>query len=226
MKKELIIFGADGNLGKGVSKVLTKKGFDKIYLVGRKNTDHLDENLLFIQSKDLLLEENVKKVFSEIAPAKDKIFFLLSTIGGYSGGKILWEIEQKDWESLFKINVEISFLIAKYFSLLVKESAGGSICFTSALTSFNAESKKSLYGASKAALNYLVQTLALEGKEINLSANAIAPIILDTKENREWVKDSTLLIKMNEIGELIYNLFDNFRIVSGNIIKLPYNLEV
>jgi NAD(P)-dependent dehydrogenase (short-subunit alcohol dehydrogenase family) len=228
MEKELLIFGADGNLGKGVTNILTTKDFNHIYLVYRNLSEinHTSKNTESIQSSDLSVEENVMKVFSKIKPSKDKLFFLFSTIGGFAGGKNIWEINQGEWESIFKMNVNISFLIVKHFSLLVKESAGGSICFTSALTSLKAEAKKSSYGASKTALNFLVQTLALEGRDINLSVNAIAPFILDTKENREWVTDSKSLIKPDEIGELVYDLFKNFRIVSGNIIQLPYNLKV
>jgi NAD(P)-dependent dehydrogenase (short-subunit alcohol dehydrogenase family) len=228
MKKELLIFGADGNLGRGVSEVLTKKDFDYIYFVGHNKNKIIKETdkTEFIQSDDLSSEKNLQEVFSKVKPAKDKLLFLFSTIGGYAGGKSLWEIEQDDWEFMFKLNVEISFLLAKYFGLIVRESAGGSVCFTSAMTSLKAESQKSSYGASKSALNYLIQTLAKEGKAINLSANAIAPFILDTKENREWVKDETSLIKLEEIGELVYNIYSNFRIVSGNIIQLPYNLKV
>ncbi|MCX6150240.1 MAG: SDR family NAD(P)-dependent oxidoreductase [Ignavibacteriales bacterium] len=228
MKKELLIFGADGNLGNGVTEILSKKDFEKIYLFGQNpnSISILNDKTEFIHTVDLSIEENVINIFSKIQPAKDKLFFLFSTIGGYDGGKNLWEIEQKDWEFIFKLNVNISFLIAKHFSLLVKKSAGGSICFTTALTSLQPEGNKSSYGASKAALNYLVQTLAVEGKEISLSANAIAPFILDTKENRQWVTDQTSLIKLNEIGELVSNIFENFRIVSGNIIRLPYNLNI
>jgi NAD(P)-dependent dehydrogenase (short-subunit alcohol dehydrogenase family) len=228
MKKELFIFGADGNLGKGVSEVLVKKDFDHIYLVGRNKTKMVNEstNIEFIQAGDLSSEKNVQEVFSKVKPSKDKLLFLFSAIGGYAGGKNLWEIEQKDWEFIFNLNVEINFLIAKHFALVVKGCSGGSICFTSAMTSSKAESQKSSYGASKSALNYLVQILAKEGKAINLSANAIAPFILDTKENREWVKDETSLIKLEEIGELVFNIYSNFRIVSGNIIQLPYNLKV
>ena len=32
MNKELLIFGANGALGKGITEVLTKKDFDKVYL--------------------------------------------------------------------------------------------------------------------------------------------------------------------------------------------------
>lgn len=228
MRKELLIFGADGNLGRGISEVLIKKDFDHIYLIGhnRSKTFQDSDRVEFIQSYDLSLEKNVMEIFSKVKPAKDKLLFLFSTIGGYAGGKNIWEIEQQDWEFMFKLNVEISFFIAKHFSLIVKESAGGSICFTSTMTSLKVESKKASYGASKSALNYLVQTLAEEGKEINLSANAIAPFALDSEENREWIKDETSLIKPEEIGELVFNLFANFRIVSGNIIQLPYNLKV
>ena len=228
MKKELLIFGADGNLGLGISEVLIKKEFDHIYLFGRNRPKTIQEKdrVGFIKTADLSLEKNVREIFSKIKPSKDKALFLFSTIGGYAGGKNIWEIEQQDWEFIFRLNVEISFLIAKYFSLIVKDSAGGSICFTSTLTSLKIESKKASYGASKTALNYFVQTLAKEGKEINLSANAIAPFALDSEENREWIKDETSLIKLEEIGELIYNIFTNFRIVSGNIIQLPYDLKV
>lgn len=228
MKRELLIIGADGSLGRGVSEVFVKKDFDQIYLVGRNKAKMIKEQGIteLIQTGDLSSEKEIKEVFSKVKPAKDKLLFLFSTIGGYSGGKNLWEIEQGEWEFIFKLNVEISFLIAKHFALIIKECSGGSVCFTSAATSLKAESQKSSYGASKSALNYLVQTLAKEGKAINLSANAIAPFILDTEENREWVKDETSLVKLEEIGELVYNIFSNFKIVSGNIIQLPYNLNV
>ncbi len=227
LEKILIILGADGNLGKGISDVLVKKSFNKILLFGKTKPDAtFQSNTVFNVVNDLSDEAEIKTIFTNIGPSMGKLFFLYSTIGGYTGGKNVWEINYNDWKKMFALNLNISFLIAKHFSLLIKEAAGGSICFTSAYTSLKAENKKSAYGASKAALNYLVKTLALEGKEINMSANAIAPFILDTEENRSWVPDKTNLIKLDEIGELIFNLFENYKIVSGNIIELPYNLAV
>ena len=94
--------------------------------------------------------------------------------------------------------------------------------FTSAYTGNNPEELKFAYGSSKSALNYLVKTLSLEGGDINLSINAIAPFIIDTPANRNWMKnaDYSSWIKSEEIGELVYSLFCNYNFVSGNIIEL------
>lgn len=225
MKKELLIFGAYGALGTGVSRILSAKPFDKVYLFG----SHIDEKNKFsgkkiehISTKDLSLEENVSAVFRNILPDKETNFFLFSTVGGFFGGKNIWETSEDDWNKMFKINLQTNFLIAKYFSNLVKESGGGSICFTAAYTGLHEEAGKGAYGVSKSALIHFVKTLALEGKEINLSANAIAPFIIDTPANREWMTNGNYSkwIKPEEIGELAWNIFSNFSFISGNIIEL------
>jgi NAD(P)-dependent dehydrogenase (short-subunit alcohol dehydrogenase family) len=120
------------------------------------------------------------------------------------------------------MNLKTNFLIAKHFSSLVKKSYGGSICFTSAYTGNNPEELKFSYGAAKSALNYLVKTLSLEGNNINLSVNAIAPFIIDTPANREWMKNANYSswMKPDEIAELIHSLFQNYNFISGNIIEL------
>ncbi len=146
------------------------------------------------------------------------------TVGGFTGGKKIWETEVGYFDRMINMNLKTNFLIAKYFSLLVKNSHSGSICLTSAYTGLVAEDGKGVYGASKAALIHMVKTLAEEGKEINLSANAIAPYIIDTPSNREWMTDSDYekWIKPSEIGEFVDSIFQNYNLISGNIFKLKY----
>ncbi len=229
MDRVLLIFGANGALGKGVAQVLTKKGFNKIYLFGSK-LDNLPEsdNTEKIQTKDLSIEKNVTEAFSKIKPSKDMLFFLYSTVGGYAGGKNIWETNLDEFDKMININFKSSFLIAKYFSHIVKKSAGGSICFTAAQTGINPSKKNSAYGSSKAALIHFVKTLALEGKEIRMTANAISPFIIDTAANREWMPDADYekWVKPEEIGELVNNIFDNFNFITGNIITLTSRFPV
>ena len=192
MKKELLIFGAYGALGRGITEVLTLKDYSKIFLFDTEIEDKWNkaDNTENLKIKDLSIEQNVIDAFKKIEPKKDKIFFLYSTVGGFFGGKTLWETDAKDWDKVFNMNLKSNYLIAKHFSNIVKESAGGSICFTAAYTGVMPEAKKAAYGASKSALIHLVKTLALEGKEINLSVNAIAPNIIDTTANRKWMQDA------------------------------------
>jgi len=227
LKKELLIFGASGALGNGVTGVFLKKNYDKVYLFDFKHKEIAQTNVQQIIVKDLSIEGNVKKAFSEIEPSKEKVFYLYSTIGGFTGGKRIWETETGDFDRMINMNLKTSFLIAKYFSLLVKDSHSGSICLTSAYTGLVAEPGKAVYGTSKAALIHLIKTLAEEGKEINLSANAIAPFIIDTPANREWMKDADFedWIKPEEIGEYVNSIFQSYNLLSGNIYQLKYRFN-
>ncbi len=229
MRKEVLIFGADGALGKGLSDVLISKDYDRVYLFGFKfDKKTFPVNVELVQCDDLSKEENVIKAFRTIKPDKDKNLFLYSTVGGYLGGKTTWETSESDWDSMFNINLKTSFFICKQFSLLVKECKGGSIILTSAYAALDPESGKAAYTASKRGVATLIESLAAEGININLTANAIAPYIIDTPANREWGKeeDITTWIKPSEIGELTHSIFSNFHFISGNIFKLKIRLNI
>ncbi|WP_304129883.1 SDR family oxidoreductase [Ignavibacterium album] len=227
MKKYLLIFGANGELGKGVTSVLTTKDFEKIYLYDFKfDNDFNGDNVHKVIISDLTVESNVQNAFNEIPVETDAQYFLFSTIGGFWGGKKIWETSNEDLMNMIKMNLITNFNLAKYLSTLVQNSTGGAIIFTSAYTANHPEENKFAYGMSKAALSYLVKTLAIEGESIKLSSMAIAPYILDTKANRKWMNNSNFekWIKPEEVGELIYDLFKNFRINSGNILELKLRL--
>jgi NAD(P)-dependent dehydrogenase (short-subunit alcohol dehydrogenase family) len=227
LKKELIIFGSSGALGEGVTKIFIEKNYDKIYLFDFKHKNIAQTNVKQIMVNDLSVEENVKKAFNEIEPSIEKVFYLFSTIGGLTGGKKIWETEIGDFDRMINMNLRTSFLISKYFSKLVKESHSGSICLTSAYSGLIAEAGKVVYGTSKAALIHLIKSMAEEGKEINLTANAIAPFIIDTPANREWMKDADFneWIKPSEIGDFVESIFQNYNLLSGNIYQLKYRFN-
>jgi len=229
MHKELLIFGSNGALGSGVTDVLLKKNYNKIYLFDfhpKKNIS--SDKAVNIQIEDLSVEENAIKAFSNIKPSKKNAYFLFSTVGGFAGGNKVWETNTDEWPEMMNKNLITSFNIAKYFAKLVKGSHSGSICFTSAFVGISPEKEKAAYGASKSALIHLVETLAKEGNDICLSANAIAPYIIDTPANREWMKDEDfeLWTKPSEIGELVHRIFESYNFLSGNILKLKGRFSV
>ena len=232
MKKELLIFGANGALGKGVTEALVSKDYEKIYLFDFKFDNpekYSSGRVKQILISDLSNEKNVENAFKNILPDKNKSFFLYTTIGGFTGGKKTWETSVEDWDKMMQMNLKTSFLIAKYFAKLVSGSGSGSICFTAAYTGLFPESAKAAYGTSKGALVHFIKTLALEGNEIRFSVNAIAPYIIDTDANRGWMKDADFSkwIKPGEIGELAHSLFNYHHFVTGNIIQLTgrFNIE-
>ena len=227
MKKELLIFGSNGALGRGVTDCLQSKGYDKVYLFASKHEeDKSATTIIRIKTEDLSVEANVEKAFKNLYPSKDTVYFLFSTIGGFAGGKKVWETPVDELDRMMNMNFKTSFLIAKHFSLLVKESHSGSLFFTAAYIGLSPEAGKAVYGASKAALIHLVKTLAEEGKEIKMSVNAVAPLIIDTPANRSWMKnaDYSTWLKPSEVGELIHSVFNNYNFITGNIFTLKEKL--
>lgn len=227
MKKELLLFGSSGALGNGVTEVFLRKKYDKIYLFDFKHRERSGRNIKLITTKDLSVEENVRNAFAEITASKNTVYYLFSTVGGFFGGKKIWETEIGYFDRMINMNLKTNFLIAKYFSQLVKDSHSGTICLTSAYTGLEAEPGKAVYGIAKAAVVHLIKTLAEEGKEINLTANAIAPYIIDTPANREWLKEGKFdnWIKPDEIGEFVESVFQNYNIMNGNIYQLKYRFN-
>ncbi len=231
MKKELLIFGAYGALGRGITAALLHKDYDKVFLFDPHIEPGVFDSpkLVNVPTGDLTVEKNVEEAFTKIEPGKDKLLFMYSTVGGYFGGKKIWETGAADWEKMFETNLKTSFFLAKNFAKFVKLSAGGAICFTSAITGITAEGNKAAYGASKSALIHLVKTLSLEGREINLSVNSIAPYIIDTPANRKWMPDEdySKWLKPDEIGEFVNSIFSNFHFITGNTFKLTarFNIE-
>jgi NAD(P)-dependent dehydrogenase (short-subunit alcohol dehydrogenase family) len=225
-KKVFLLFGSSGDLGKAAIDYFLNQEYDNYYLFTRKDIaiQKKGKNVEIVKIIDLSIEENIKTAFLKVDRDKNAEYFLFSTIGGFLGGQSIADTGYIDWLNMMNINLNVAFLIAKYFLKLIDGTLGGSICFTSAMSSLKEEANKSAYNISKNGLNYLVRTLSLEGKEAGLSANAVAPFIIDTSANREWVKDKTLLVNPLSICSSVQMLFNNRIIISGNIIELPYSL--
>jgi len=222
MKKIFILSGASGNLGSFAAKYFIEKNkFERYYFISRNNVyyDHGD----LIVADDLTKEVNVEKAFGKIDRSEENYYCLLNTIGGYWGGSEIADTSLSDWQRIIDINLTSSFLISKYFIQLCKTGLGGSLCMLSALSGVYPEVNKGAYSISKNGINYLTKILALENRDKNISVNAIAPYIIDSQENREWVKDKSLLFPKENICKLAQEIFDDPGIISGNIFELRFS---
>jgi len=223
MNKNILIFGAYGALGKGVTATLLKKDYSKYYLFGSdaEKNSVTDSRIVNINVSDLSVEANVQKLFSRVQVEENTPLFMFSTIGGFFAGVDLKDTKSSDWERMFNLNLKTNFHIAKHFIKLAEQN-GGAACFTSALSGMNNEAGRIAYGASKSALIHMIRSLSEECASGGISVMGIAPHLLDTPANREWMNENEYhtLQKPEEIGELIHFLFSNYHYMTGNIITL------
>ncbi|MHB8904942.1 MAG: SDR family NAD(P)-dependent oxidoreductase [Melioribacteraceae bacterium] len=226
-EKIFLLFGSTGDLGKVAVEYFLNKDYDYFYLFARRGfeIESKKNNVTVVSAGDFNKGDNVIEAFSKIKKNNNAAYYLFSTVGGFTGGKSISDTSYADFMNMLNINLCTSFLIAKHFTKLVEGTKGGSICFTSALSSLKPETNKAAYNISKDGLNLLVKTLALEGTSIGISANAVAPFIIDTESNREWVEDSTQLVNPKEICSVVQSLFENYKQTTGNIIVLPGSIQ-
>ncbi|GMU84922.1 MAG: hypothetical protein AMXMBFR48_01640 [Ignavibacteriales bacterium] len=225
MKKVLIFAGHQGALGSGVHTVLSNKGFSQIILLSELYDSYSPVEGTRPDFADSLV---VAELFARISSAKDTFFYLFSTIGGFAGGKSIWNAEPEDSHAMMQKNYETSYNLLREFSKLVEKAAGGSAVLISAWSAAHPEPNRAAYSSSKAALNHLIQTVALEGREINLSVCGLAPYLIDTPANREWMPEERwgTMQKPEEIGEFVHQVFTFSHILSGNIIELGERLQL
>lgn len=225
-EKVFLLFGASGALGRTAVDYFLNQDYDRYYFFTRnkfklKSSKKYDIILI----SDMTKEENVANAFQNVVQKEDSSYFLFDTIGAYIGGKSIADTQYEDFLKMLNINLCVAFLISKYFSKLAQNSNGASICFTSAQSSLYPEENRAAYNISKHALNFLVKTLSFEGKKFNLSANAVAPYVIDSIINRQWIVDKRQLVTTTEICSIAHSFFQNYKTVTGNIVELPGSIS-
>jgi short-subunit dehydrogenase len=222
--KHLLITGASGNLGSELIQHFNFNQYDKVYLVRSEEKIKLPElwsnKFEIFQGYDLSDEEAVKQIFESIIVSKEDELFVIHLVGGYTGGKFFWEFGLNDLKNMLDKNLISSFLISKYTARVVKECSGGSIVLISSKLSIAYEAKRSVYSISKSALNFLVKIVEVEGKEINLTANALLPKIILTNENKKWISETDYpkYISPQKISDQIEYIFRNYKSLNGNLL--------
>lgn len=120
------------------------------------------------------LADNVMKKYGHIDS--------LLNVAGILCRKSVFETEKSDFEKSMAVNVYGAFLLAKAFIPHLKASpTGGSIINISSLNGSAAAENRVVYGATKAALDMVSKSLALELGEFGITVNSIAPGVVDSK---------------------------------------------
>lgn len=96
----------------------------------------------------------------------------------FHGGTI--ETEERIYADLYDVNVIGAVRLLKWCIPEMKVNGGGSVILLSSINADFATPQLAAYAASKAALNNLMQTAALEFASHNIRVNAIAPASIDT----------------------------------------------
>jgi 2-keto-3-deoxy-L-fuconate dehydrogenase len=174
--KTALITGGSSGIGQSVATKFVAAGASVIVIdIDEKRTHGIAASLPGIQAYvcDITNEEQIQNTFRQIT----RLDILVNCAGIGLVGNVL-ETEASDFERLFRVNVEGTFLAIKAALPLLLQSAG-SILNIGSVAGMVGVKRRFAYCATKGAIHALTRQLAVD-YPTEIRVNCIAPGTVDT----------------------------------------------
>ena len=192
-QKKILITGTSSGIGEFLAKKFID---DKCIVIGiaRKKVTVKNKNY-FHYITDINNENNLKKIFYSI---KKKFHYIDAVVN--NAGSTTEGYKFSSFEKNIKDNLNPPFLISKYSMELMKKR-GGKIINLSSIAGIVALPNNPGYNSSKAAINLLTKSFALDYGKYNINVNSIALGYFPTKMTKRSFANTkkNMLIKKNTI---------------------------
>jgi NAD(P)-dependent dehydrogenase (short-subunit alcohol dehydrogenase family) len=180
----VMVTGANGGLGTAVVEAFLAAGAT-VAGVARSIAPRPDSEQFVAVRADLTSPDGAQRAVEETLQKARGIDALVHAMGGFAGGKPVEATDDAAWDNMMSLNLRSAFLIARAVLPGMIQARYGRIVAVGSRTGLEPAAGLSAYGVSKAGLNALVQTIALETRAQGITANVVLPGIIDTAANRK-----------------------------------------
>ncbi|MGE4354106.1 MAG: SDR family NAD(P)-dependent oxidoreductase [Oscillospiraceae bacterium] len=213
--KTAVVTGGRIGIGRGIAAKFASLGCGvAIYArgseAGKKTAAELTEQYgvpVTFYTCDVTDEAQVKATVAATVRDYGKIDFLVNNAGIYPAAPFL-EMETEQFSRIFDINVKGLFLVTReVVQQSMKAQRFGKIVSMSSVDSWLPTAGIIAYAASKAAVNSLVKSFAIELQDYNITSNGVAPGWVATEpvlKAGRWKTqiDSVLKKRMADVEEI------------------------
>ena len=230
-----IVTGGTGALGRVIVNKFAAAGmkvyvpvrsvnqFNEIFDNSQSENEFKGLLMRFALPCDVTSEAEVKEFCGNVVKQEKKIDFLVNTVGGFHPKRLITDTDKELLDRQLTMNFYTAFYFTKHVLTYFKINNFGRVISIGAKPALETTAGKFAYSFSKAGVVNLMQTLAEEHKEENLTFNTIIPSIIDTPANRESMqnKDFSNWVTPAEIAETcLFLLGEEAKSFRGNVIKM------
>jgi NAD(P)-dependent dehydrogenase (short-subunit alcohol dehydrogenase family) len=228
--KVALVAGGTGGLGHAVSMAFLNEGaqvfvtyvldgeFDRLKTAAAANASRLVGRKV-----DVTDETAVENLVAGILADHARLDASVNTVGGYVGGKKLWELDPKAFDQMLALNLRSGFLLSRSVAKAMLQRGQGAIVNVAAKAAYDHGAGLGAYAASKAAALAMIDSLAADLHGSGVRANSILPSIIDTEANRKAMPgaDFAKWPKPEDIARVILFLCgDDARVIHGAAIPV------
>jgi NAD(P)-dependent dehydrogenase (short-subunit alcohol dehydrogenase family) len=224
----VLITGAKGGLGTHVTEAFLAAG---AAVVGTsrniKDADFPNPRFTAIAA-DLTSADAARQLTDAVVRRFRNIDVLVHVMGGFAGGQSIAETSDDTWDRMMSVNLRSAFNILRNVIPHMRRAGRGRIIAIGSRNAAEPAANLSAYNASKAALVSLVQTAALENKDLGIAANMILPATMNTEINRQAMPgaDPSKWVEPKRVADaVIFLASDSGAQISGAAIPI-YGEEV
>lgn len=181
-KKTVLLTGGSRGIGLGIYNLLTHRGYNVIAPT-RKELDLSDSSSLenfIIKNADLRVDILINNAGLNILNSLD-------------------DLNSENFDLMNQVNVKSSIKLIQTYSVGMREQNWGRILNISSIFSLVTKAKRANYSMTKAAINALTRSAAVEYGKDNIIVNSLAPGYVDTDLTRINNSPESLLEISNSI---------------------------
>ena len=209
--RRALITGASRGIGLAGAAALAEAGAHVV--LAARGADELGRAVEAIRMAGGSAEAMVLDV-GDIEAAQAKIaaggpFDILFNNAGASRPKPMLETQPDDFDHVMDVNVRAAFFVAKAVAAgMVARGKGGSIIHTSSQMGHVGGVDRTVYAASKHAIEGLTKSMAIELGPHNIRVNSIGPTFIRTEMTAKTFADAGRMawikakIKLGRVGEV------------------------
>ena len=198
--KSCVVTGASRGLGRAIAMAFADQGAD-VVLAARSvgDLDRVRQEIeakgrrALVQPTDVTDLRQLQALAAAAVARFGRLDVWVNNAGGdtsIEGGWVEWlDVTEAGWDRMLQLNLKAQVFGAQAAARAMRDGGrGGSIVFLSSIDSlYAAPGGEGIYGACKAALNNVTQTMAVELGQYGIRVNAIAPALVETPLTAPWL---------------------------------------